>query len=217
MLLWAQDEEGGEGLTDVQVRDEAMTLFLAGQESTANSLVWTWYLISQHPDVEEKLHDEIDSVLGERLPAVDDLQKLVFTRMVFSESLRLYPPAWTVVRRAIEDYQVDGYVVPSGADIYMSEYVVHHDPRFFPNPFKFDPERWTQDQGSSLPQFAYFPFGGGPRRCVGESFAWMEGMMVIATIASKWKMHLVPGQTIVPKALITIRPKRGMKMIMEKR
>ena len=217
MLLWAQDEEGGEGLTDVQVRDEAMTLFLAGQESTANSLVWTWYLISQHPDVEEKLHDEIDSVLGERLPAVDDLQKLVFTRMVFSESLRLYPPAWTVVRRAIEDYQVDGYVVPSGADIYMSEYVVHHDPRFFPDPFKFDPERWTQDQGSSLPQFAYFPFGGGPRRCVGESFAWMEGMMLIATIASKWKMHLVPGQTIVPKALITIRPKRGMKMIMEKR
>jgi cytochrome P450 len=217
MLLWAQDEEGGEGLTDVQVRDEAMTLFLAGQESTANSLVWTWYLISQHPDVEEKLHDEIHSVLGERLPAVDDLQKLVFTRMVFSESLRLYPPAWTVVRRAIEDYQVDGYVVPSGADIYMSEYVVHHDPRFFPDPFKFDPERWTQDQGSSLPQFAYFPFGGGPRRCVGESFAWMEGMMVIATIASKWKMHLVPGQTIVPKALITIRPKRGMKMIMEKR
>ena len=217
MLLSAQDEEGGDGLTDLQVRDEVMTLFLAGQESTANSLVWAWYLISQHPHVEEKLHDELDSVLGQRLPEVDDLKKLVFTRMVFSESLRLYPPAWTVVRRAIEDYQVDGYVVPSGADIYMSQYVVHHDPRFFPDPFTFDPERWNHDQASSLPQFAYFPFGGGPRLCIGESFAWMEGIMLIAAIASKWKMHLVPGQNIVPKPLITIRPKSGMKMIMEKR
>jgi cytochrome P450 len=217
MLLSAQDEEGGQGLTDLQVRDEVMTLFLAGQESTANSLVWTWYLISQHPDVEEKLHNELDSHLGGRLPTVEDFNRLTFTRKVFSESLRLYPPAWTVVRRAIEDYQVDGYVVPSGSDIYMSQYVVHHDPRLFPDPFKFDPERWNQDQGSSLPQFAYFPFGGGPRRCIGESFAWMEGMMLIATIASKWEMHLVPGQTIVPKPLITIRPKYGMKMIMERR
>lgn len=217
MLLSAQDEEGGGGLTDLQVRDEAMTLFLAGQESTANSLVWTWYLISQHPQVEQKLHDELDSVLGGRLPEVDDLKKLAFTRMVFSESLRLYPPAWTVVRRAIQDYQVDGYVVPSGADIYMSQYVVHHDPRFFSNPFRFDPERWNPDPASSLPQFAYFPFGGGPRLCIGESFAWMEGIMLIAAIASRWKMHLVPGQNVVPKPLITIRPKGGMKMIMERR
>lgn len=217
MLLSAQDEQGGAGLTDLQVRDEVMTLFLAGQETTANSLVWTWYLISQHPDVEHKLHDELDSVLGERLPEADDLKKLIFTRMVFSESLRLYPPAWTVVRRAMKDYQIDGYVVPSGADIYMSQYVVHHDPRFFPDPFKFDPERWAQNQGSSLPQFAYFPFGGGPRLCIGEPFAWMEGIMLIAAIASKWKMRLVPGQSIVPKPLITIRPKYGMKMIMERR
>jgi cytochrome P450 len=217
MLLSAQDEEGGDGLTDVQVRDEAMTLFLAGQESTANSLVWTWYLISQHPHVEQKIHDELDSVLDARLPKVDDLKKLVYTRMVFSESLRLYPPAWTVVRRAIEDYQVDGYVVPSGADIYMSQYVVHHDPRFFSDPFRFDPERWNMEQDSPLPQFAYFPFGGGPRLCIGESFAWMEGIMLIAAIAAKWKMHLVPGQNVVPKPLITIRPKRGMKMIMERR
>jgi cytochrome P450 len=217
MLLSAQDEEGGEGLTDTQVRDEAMTLFLAGQESTSNSLVWTWYLISRHPDIEKRLHDELNSQLRGRLPDVEDLIKLPYTRKVFSESLRLYPPAWTVVRRAIEDYQADGYVVPGGADIYMSQYVVHHDPRFFPDPFRFDPERWNEDRCSSLPQFAYFPFGGGPRRCIGESFAWMEGMMLIATIASKWKMHLVPGQTIVPKPLITIRPKYGMKMIMERR
>ncbi|MBI4228696.1 MAG: cytochrome P450 [Deltaproteobacteria bacterium] len=217
MLLSAQDEECGEGLTDSQVRDEAMTLFLAGQESTSNSLVWTWYLISRYPDIEKRLHDELDSQLGGRLPNVEDLIKLPYTRKVFSESLRLYPPAWTVVRRAIEDYQVDGYVVPSGSDIYMSQYVVHHDPRFFSDPFRFDPERWNQDKCSSLPQFAYFPFGGGPRRCIGESFAWMEGMMLMATIASKWKMRLVPGQTIVPKPLITIRPKYGMKMIMERR
>ena len=217
MLLSAQDEQGGEGLTDLQVRDEVMTLFLAGQESTANSLVWTWYLISQNPGVEHKLHDELDSVLGWRVPVVDDLKKLVFTRMVFSESLRLYPPAWTVVRRAVEDYRIDGYVVPRGADIYMSQYVVHHDPRFFRDPFKFDPERWIQKQASSLPQFAYFPFGGGPRLCIGESFAWMEGIMLIAAIASKWKMRLVPGQSVVPKPLITIRPKYGMKMIMERR
>ncbi|MDA2919769.1 cytochrome P450 [Desulfobacterota bacterium AH_259_B03_O07] len=217
MLLSAQDEEGGEGLTNLQVRDEAMTLFLAGQESTANSLVWTWYLISQHPEVEERLHDELNSVLGDRLPSIDDLKNLVYTRLVFTESLRLYPPAWTVVRRAIEDCPVDGYVVSPGSDIYMSQYVVHHDPRFYPEPFRFDPERWTQDQSSSLPQFAYFPFGGGPRRCIGESFAWMEGVMLIATIASRWKMHLVPGQNIAPRPLITIRPKYGMKMIMERR
>lgn len=217
MLLSAQDEEGGGGLSDQQVRDQAMTLFLAGQESTANSLVWTWYLISKHPEAERRLHAELDSVLGERLPGVDDLKRLVYTRMVFSESLRLYPPAWTVVRRAIKDYQIDGYVVPAGADVYMSQYVVHHDPRFFPSPFEFDPERWNQDRASSLPQFAYFPFGGGPRRCIGESFAWMEGMMLIAAIASKWKMHLVPGQTIVPRPLITIRPRDGIKMIMERR
>jgi cytochrome P450 len=217
MLLSAQDEQNGAGLTDPQVRDEVMTLFLAGQESTANSLVWTWYLISQHPDVERTLHDELDSVLGERVPGVDDLKKLVFTKMVFSESLRLYPPAWTVVRRVKKDYRIDGYVIPSGADIYMSQYVVHHDPRFFPDPFRFDPDRWNQNQGSSLPQFAYFPFGGGPRVCIGEQFAWMEGIMLIAAIASKWKMRLVPGQSIVAKPLITIRPKHGMKMIMDRR
>ena len=218
MLLDAQDEEGGgEGMTDVQVRDEALTLFLAGQESTANSLVWTWYLISEHPQVEKKIHGEIDSVLNGRLPALDDLGKLSYTQNAFKEALRLYPPAWAVVRQAKEDYEVGGYVVPAGADIFMSQYVVHRDPRFYKEPDRFIPERWSSEETKDLPKFAYFPFGGGTRRCIGEPFAWMEGVILIATIASKWKMRLVPHQKVEPQPLITIRPKYGMNMILERR
>ena len=217
MLLEAQDEEGGEVMTDLQVRDEALTLFLAGQESTANSLVWTWYLISTHPEVEKKVHEEVDSVLNGRLPTLDDLGKLSYTQNVFKEALRLYPPAWAVARHVKEDYEVGGYVIPAGADIFMSQYVVHRDPRLFREPDRFIPERWSTNETKDLPRFAYFPFGGGTRRCIGEPFAWMEGVILIATIASKWKMRLVPHQKIVPQALITIRPKNGMNMIMERR
>ena len=217
MLLEAQDEEGGEVMSDLQVRDEALTLFLAGQESTANSLVWTWYLISTHPEVEKKVHEEVDSVLNGRLPTLDDLGKLSYTQNVFKEALRLYPPAWAVARHVKEDYEVGGYVIPAGADIFMSQYVVHHDPRLFREPDRFIPERWSTNETKDLPRFAYFPFGGGTRRCIGEPFAWMEGVILIATIASKWKMRLVPHQKIVPQALITIRPKNGMNMIMERR
>ena len=217
MLLEAQDEEGGEVMTDLQVRDEALTLFLAGQESTANSLLWTWYLISTHPEVEKKVHEEVDSVLNGRLPTLDDLGKLSYTQNVFKEALRLYPPAWAVARHVKEDYEVGGYVIPAGADIFMSQYVVHRDPRLFREPDGFIPERWSTNETKDLPRFAYFPFGGGTRRCIGEPFAWMEGVILIATIASKWKMRLVPHQKIVPQALITIRPKNGMNMIMERR
>lgn len=216
MLLEAQDEEGnGEGMSDRQVRDEAITLFLAGQETMANSLAWTWYLISRHPEIEKKLHEEIDAVLNGRLPTVDDLGKLPYTHKALKEAMRLYPPAWAVARRTVEDYSVGGYTVPSGADIFMSQYVVHRDSRFYPNPLEFDPDRW--DKESDIPKFAYFPFGGGPRRCIGEPFAWMEGVISIATLASRWKMRLVPNQRIVPDPLITIRPKYGIKMIMERR
>lgn len=218
MLLEAQDYEGdGEGMTDSQVRDEALTLFLAGQESTANSLVWTWYLISQNKQIEKKMHEEIDSVLNGRLPNLDDLGKLSYTQNVFKEALRLYPPAWAVARHVKEDYEVEGYVIPAGADIFMSQYVVHRDPRLYRNPDRFIPERWDSEETKDLPRFAYFPFGGGTRRCIGEPFAWMEGVILIATIASKWKMRLVPHQKIIPQALITIRPKNGMNMILEKR
>lgn len=218
MLLEAQDEEGGgEGMTDLQVRDEALTLFLAGQESTANSLVWTWYLISTHLQVEKKIHEEIDSILNGRLPTLDDLGKLSYTQNVFKETLRLYPPAWAVARQVKEDYEVGGYVIPAGADIFMSQYVVHRDARLYKEPDRFIPERWESEETNDLPRFAYFPFGGGTRRCIGEPFAWMEGVLLIATIASKWKMRLVPHQKIVPQALITIRPKNGMNMILERR
>ncbi len=217
MLLEAQDQERGDVMSDLQVRDEALTLFLAGQESTANSLVWTWYLISTHPEVEKKVHEEVDSVLNGRLPTLDDLGKLSYTQNVFKEALRLYPPAWAVARHVKEDYEVGGYVIPAGADIFMSQYVVHRDPRLFREPDRFIPERWSTNETKDLPRFAYFPFGGGTRRCIGEPFAWMEGVILIATIASKWKMRLVPHQKIVPQALITIRPKNGMNMIMERR
>ncbi len=218
MLLLAQDEEGDRsGMTDLQVRDEAMTLFLAGHETTANALTWTWYLLSQYPSVEKRLHEELDTVLGGRLPTLDDLEQLFYTRMVLTEAMRLYPPAWVVVRRARNDYEVCGYVVPAGADILMSQYIIHRDPRYYPDPFRFYPERWAPEQQASRPPFAYFPFGGGPRRCIGESFAWMEGILVIATLAAKWKMSLVPGHRVELQSSITLRPKYGMRMTLERR
>ena len=218
MLLEAQDEEaGGQRMSNEQVRDEAMTLFLAGQESTANSLVWTWYLISSHPEVERKVYEEADSVLGGSLPTLDDLEKLTYIQNVFKEALRLYPPAWALARHVKEDYEVGGYTIPAGADIFISQYVVHRDPRLYIEPERFIPERWESEETKNLPRFAYFPFGGGPRRCIGEPFAWMEGVIIIATIASKWKMRLVPHQKVEPEPLITIRPKDGLKVILERR
>ena len=218
MLLLAQDEEGdGGSMTDEQLRNEAMTLFIAGHETTANALTWTWYLISQHTDVEARLHEEIDSVLAGRVPSADDVARLPYIEMVFAESMRLYPPAWTLGRRVLTDYPIGPYTVPANAIVLMSPWVMHHDSRFFPEPFKFDPERWTPEARESRPKFSYFPFGGGPRVCIGEQFAWMEGALLIATIGQRWKMRLAPGQRVEPKAMITLRPRYGMKMIIETR
>lgn len=218
MLLLAQDEEGDkDGMTNLQVRDEVMTLFLAGHETTANALTWTWYLLSQNPDAEKRLHEELDAVLGNRSPAVEDLENLCCTRMALMESMRLYPPVWAVARRAVDDYEVGGYLAPAGSVIFACQCVTHYDPRYYPDPFKFLPERWTPQEQASRPRFAYFPFGGGPRRCIGESFALMEGALVIATIAQKWKMSLLPGHRVESKPLITLRPKYGMKMTLERR
>ena len=175
MLLMAQDEEdGGRGMSDQQVRDEAMTIFLAGHETTANALAWTWYLLSQAPEVERAMHEEIDRVLGGRLPTMEDIPSLPYVEKVVTESMRLYPPAWIIGRRALEDYPIDGYVVPARSVVVISPYLIHRDARFFPEPDRFVPERWTPEFKASLPPFAYFPFGGGARRCIGESFAWME-------------------------------------------
>ncbi|HVG18705.1 MAG TPA: cytochrome P450 [Blastocatellia bacterium] len=218
MLLLAQDEEGdGGSMTDLQLRDEAMTIFLAGHETTANALTWAWYLISQHPEVEAKLHAEIDSALGGHLPSAEDMAKLRYTEMVFAEAMRLYPPAWTLGRRALEDYRIGEYVVPSDSIILMSQYVMHHDGRYYPDPYKFDPERWTPEARAARPKFSYFPFGGGPRVCIGEQFAWMEGVLLIATIAQRWKMRLAEGQRVETKPMITLRPRYGMRMTLERR
>ncbi len=218
MLLLAQDTEGDGGqMTDTQLRDELMTIFLAGHETTANAMTWTWYLLSQNPEVEAKLHAEIDAVLAGRLPGFEDVAQLKYTEMVLTESMRLYPPAWALGRMALNDCEIGGYVVPKKSLVLMSQYVMHHDPRYFAEPFRFEPERWSPEARETRPQFSYFPFGGGPRRCIGEGFAWMEGILLLATLARHWQMRLVPGHPVELKPVITLRPKHGMRMIVTKR
>jgi cytochrome P450 len=218
MLLLAQDTEGdGGGMTDLQLRDEAMTIFLAGHETTANMLTWTWYLLSRHADIEARLHAEIDAALGDRLPTANDLARLPYSRMVLAEAMRLYPPAWIIGRRALGPFEAAGYEIPARSIILASQYVTHRDARWFPDPERFDPERFTPEQQAARPKFAYFPFGGGPRVCIGEQFAWMEGVLVLATIAQRWKLGLVPGHPVALQPIITLRPKFGMRMTVEAR
>lgn len=217
MLLLAQDEDDGSTMTDQQVRDEAMTIFLAGHETTANALTWTWYLVSQAPDVEAALHDEVDRALGGRLPTIADLPSLAFVERVVTEAMRLYPPAWIIGRRAVDPYPIGAYVAPARAIFLMSTWVMQRDARFYDQPDRFLPDRWTPEFKAQLPKFAYFPFGGGPRQCIGESFAWMELVLVVATIAQRWKLALVPGHPVVPQPVVTLRTKHGMKMTLERR
>ena len=218
MLLLATDSEGdGTGMTDRQLRDEVMTIFLAGHETTANALTWTFYLLSQNPKAETRLFDEVDHVLGGRPPAVEDLAELRFTEQVFAESMRLYPPAWGLGRKAIRDEEIGGYRVPAGAYVVMSAYVTQHDERFFTDPWRFDPDRFTEQAKAARPKFAYFPFGGGARQCIGEPFAWMEGVLILATLAQQWRLRLVPGHRVETQALITLRPRYGMRMVPERR
>jgi cytochrome P450 len=220
MLLLAQDEEGDGGtMSDEQVRDEVMTLFLAGHETTANALSWTWYLLSHHADVEAKLHAELDAVLeGDCLPQTEDLARLPYTEMVVAEAMRLYPPAWAVGRLAVKETEIGGYRIPKGALVLVSQYVMHHDARYFPEPGRFDPERWTPEAKSVRPQFSYFPFGGGPRRCIGEAFAGMEGVLLVATIARRWRLRPVASHQVEMSTRLTLRPgKSGLPMTLEKR
>jgi cytochrome P450 len=217
ILLLAQDEEGRGGMSDTQVRDEALTLFLAGHETTANTLTWTWYLLSQHPDVEKKLHKELDEILQGRVPTFEDVPRLVYTEMVVAESIRLYPPAWAIGRRSLVDQRIGPYAVPADAIVLLSPFVTQRDARFFPDPSRFDPERWTPEAKDSRSPYSYFPFGGGPRRCIGEGFAWAEAILVLATLVSRWRAQLVAGQKIEPKALITLRPKHDVRMTIERR
>ena len=204
-------------MTDLQVRDEAMTLFLAGHETTANALAWSWYLISQHPQVEARLHSEVETVLQGRLPSVEDVARLNYVEMVMAESMRLYPPAWLIGRRARADYEINGHRIPARSVLLMSPFVMQRNARYFPDPLRFDPERWTTEALEARAKFSYFPFGGGPRVCIGESFAWMEGAIVLAALASRWRMRLVPGHRVAPLPLITLRPKFGMRMQVQRR
>jgi len=199
------------------VRDEAMTIFLAGHETTANALTWTWYLLSTAPAVEARLHEEVDRALQGRLPRVADIASLSFVERVVTESMRLYPPAWLIGRRAITDYQLGAYAVPARTILVMSPFVTQRDGRFYKDPERFDPDRWTPDFRATLPRFAYFPFGGGPRQCIGESFAWMELILLVATIAQQWRLQLVPGHPVVPEPLVTLRTKHGMRMTAHRR
>src|SRR5262245_53188586 len=215
MLLLAQDEDDGSTMSDRQVRDEAMTILLAGHETTANALAWTWYLLSQSVDVERKLHAEVKRALDGRLPTVADIPALPFVERVVTEAMRLYPPAWLIGRRAIEPYPIGGYVAPARTIFLMSPWVTQRDSRFFKDPDRFDPARWTPTFKAGLPKFAYFPFGGGPRQCIGESFAWMELVLVVATIAQRWRLGLAPDHPVVPWPLVTLRTKHGMRMIAE--
>ncbi len=216
MLLHAQDEDGSR-MTDRQLRDEVITLFLAGHETTALALSWTWWLLAQNPQAEAKLHAELDAVLAGRSPTLEDLPKLRYTDHVISESMRLYPPAWGMARLAIEDAEIGGYRIPKGSGVSLSQWVVHRDSRWFEAPEEFRPERWEGDLLKHLPRFAYFPFGGGPRQCIGNTFALMEAALLLATIAQKFRVRLVPDQKVEPVASITLRPRHGIRVTLEAR
>ena len=217
ILLHAQDADDGSRMTPRQVRDEAMTLFMAGHETTAAALSWTWYLLAQHPDVDARLGDELRAVLGERAPTAADLPRLKYAEMIVSESMRLYPPAYAIGRQAARPTEVSGHPLPRGVIVILPAWVVQRDPRWFEDPEAFRPERWAGDLARRLPRFAYFPFGGGPRQCIGNAFATMEAVLVLATIAQRFRLTMEPGQRVTPTPYVTLRPEPGLRMRLVRR
>ena len=225
MLISSRDEDGS-ALSDTQIRDEVLTIFLAGYETTANALTWTWYLLSQNPEAEARLHAELDQVLGSvsekaapqhRLPTLADYPSLRYTEQVFAESMRLYPPAWAMGRLSTQPVTLGPYRIPPGAHFFMSQYIVSRSPEFYDDPLRFDPDRFTPEARAARPRFTYFPFGAGSRQCIGESFAWMEGVLAIATIASRWRMTYLGAAPPVPQAKITLRPRGPVMMRLSRR
>jgi len=217
MLLAARDEETGEAMSDDQLRVEVTTFLLAGQETTSLALTWTWYLLSQHPDAQRRVEEEIDTVLAGRAPEYADLVNLPFTRMVVDEALRLYPPAWIFSRQALADDQVSGYHVPRGWIVFVVPWVLHRLPALWDDPERFDPDRFSQEKSANRPKFAYLPFGAGPRQCIGNQFALIEAQLIVATLAQQYRLLLVPGHEVEPQPLITLRPRFGMSMIIDRR
>jgi cytochrome P450 len=218
MLLASRDEEADHmGMTNEQLRDEVLTIFLAGYETVANALSWTWLLLGQNPDAEAKLHAEIDAVLGGRLPTLEDLPQLRYAEMVIAESMRLYPPAWAMGRQATCDVEIGPYKLPAGTFIFFSQYIIQRNADFFTDPLRFDPERFTPERKAGRPRFAYFPFGGGSRQCIGESFAWMEAILSLVTLAQRWRLRLVPDQKVGVQPKITLRPKYPIRVVPELR
>ncbi len=218
MLLRSRDDEDDRsGMTDEQVRDEVLTIFLAGYETVATALTWTWYLLAQNPEAEARMHEELDRVLAGRTPTIEDLPQLRYTEMVLAESMRLYPPAWAMGRQATEDIELGPYLLPAGSYVFFSQYMIQRNAEFWLEPLKFRPERFTPEAKAGRSKFVYFPFGAGGRQCIGEWFAWMEGVLVLATLAQKWRLRLVPGQTIGLQPKITLRPKPEIRMIPELR
>ncbi|HEY1676787.1 MAG TPA: cytochrome P450 [Candidatus Sulfotelmatobacter sp.] len=203
--------------SEKSLRDQVITIFLAGYETVANALSWTWYLLSENPECERRFHQEIDRELQGRSPSFDDIPRLRYLEMVLAESMRLYPPAWAMGRYARNDFRLGEYLLPAKTTVLTSQFVTHRDERFFPDPLRFDPERFTPEAKAGREKFTYFPFGAGARQCIGESFAWMEGVLLLAAIGQKWKLRLVPGHPVEPDPLITLRPKYGMRMTVEAR
>ncbi|RNB87542.1 cytochrome P450 [Brevibacillus panacihumi] len=218
MLLAARDEDDGQGMTDEQVRDEVMTIFVAGHETTANTMSWIFYLLATHPEAEQKLHDELKSVLGGRLPTVEDIPNLTYVNLIISETLRLYPAAWTINREVVEPVEIGGHTYEPGDTLMMSQYVMHRQEKYFEDPDEFRPERFAGDLLKRIPAYAYFPFGGGPRICIGNNFALMEAALLLATIAQRYRLRLAePDQKVELEPVVTLRPKNGLPMRLEKR
>jgi len=218
LLLNSQDEKvDGGGMNDQQVRDEALTLFLTAFDTTSTALTWVWYLLSQNPEAEAELHEELDRVLEGRVPTAEDVANLKYTRMVLGESMRMFPPSYVIPRQALENFPIDKYVVPRGTIILMSPYLIHHDSRFHTNPEKFDPRAWDKHSRSANSKYEFFPFSRGPRACIGEPFAWMQGILVLASIAQFWRIKLAPGHPVEMLPLMNLRPKYGMLMTLHRR
>jgi cytochrome P450 len=217
LLLQLRDEDNGSGLSDHEVRDEAITLFLAGYETTANALTWTWYLLAQHPEIYTRLRAEVDQVLAGRTPTAADLPQLPYTLQVFKEAMRLYPPVHSIARQVARPFDLGAYHLSVGTIVAVSFYVLHRRPDYFPDPERFDPERFTPQAEKNLPRYAYMPFSIGPRLCIGNHFAMMEGHLLLTALAQRVTFKLVPDQKIIPEPLITLRPRDGIQMVVQRR